>query len=118
MTDELQLPRHTRGKRPHFFEDPAVDQMMSVVLAMAAEVSVLYDRVDAMQRLMDEKGSLSRAELEAYQPDEAAAAERQARREAYLQRIFRVVRREAGTFSTEEAETYTAEVEAELSPGS
>lgn len=117
MSDELDLPRHTRGKRPHFFEDPAVDQLMSVVLAMAGELSVLYDRVDSMQRLMDEKGSLSREELEAYQPDEAANAERQARREAYLQRIFRVVRREAGVFSTDQAEKYTAEVEAELAGG-
>jgi hypothetical protein len=117
MNDELELPRHTRGKRPHFFDDPAVDQLMSVVLAMAAEVSVLYDRVDAMQRVMDDKGSLTREELEAYQPDEAAAADREAHREAYLQRIFRVVRREAGVFSTKEAEAYTAEVEAELTPG-
>lgn len=115
MSDELQLPRHTRGKRPHFFEDPAVDQLMSVVVAMAGELSVLYDRVDAMQRVMDEKGSLTREELENYQPDETAAAERQARRDTYLQRIFRIVRREAGVFSTEEAEAYTAEVEAELS---
>jgi len=116
MSEELELPRHTRGKRPHFFEDPAVDQLMSVVLAMSAEISVLYDRVDAMQRLMDKKGSLSSEELETYQPDEAAAAERQAQREALLQRVFRVIRREAGVFSTQEAEAYTAEVEAELAP--
>lgn len=118
MTDELELPRHTRGKRPHFFDDPAVDQLMSVVLAMSAEISVLYDRIDAMQRLMDEKGSLSHEELEAYLPNEAAAAERQAHREELLQRIFRVVRREAGVFSTQEAEAYTAEVEADLAPPS
>ena len=115
MSDELQLPRHTRGKRPHFFEDPAVDQLMSVVLAMAGELSVLYDRVDTMQRALDDKGSLTRSELEQFSLDETAIAERQARRDAYLQRIFRVVRREAGVFSTEEAEAYTAEVESELS---
>ena len=115
MSDELELPRHARGKRPHFFDDPAVDQLMSVVLGLAGELSVLCDQVDSIRRLMDEKGTLTREELENYQPDEAAERERQARREAYLQRLFRVVRQEAGVFSVDEAERYTAEVEARLS---
>jgi hypothetical protein len=115
MSDELQLPRHTRGRRPHFFDDPAVDQLMSVVLELASEVSVLYDRVDAMQRILDEKGSLTREELESWRPDAEAEAERQARRAEYLQRLFRVVRRESGVFSVDEAEGHSSEVESELS---
>ena len=115
MSDELKLPRHTRGRRPQFFDDPAMDQFMSVMLGVAGELSVLYDRVDAMQRLLDEKGTVTRDELENYKPDEAAEQERQARREAYLQRIFRIVRREAGAFRPEEAERHNAEVEETLS---
>ena len=71
MTDQ-PLPRHTRSSRPQFFEEPGLDQMMSVVLGIAQELSVLRDRVDSVERLLDAKGSLTRAELEAYRPDAAA----------------------------------------------
>jgi hypothetical protein len=108
------LPRHTRGSRPQFFADPGVDQMMSIVLGIAQELSVLRDRVDSVERLLDTKGSLTRAELEAFRPDPDAEAERQQRRADYLQRIFRAVRHEAGQYTSEDAEQHTAEVERAL----
>lgn len=113
MADQ-PLPRHTRSSRPQFFEDRAVDQVMSVVLGIAQELSVLRDRVDSIERLLDQKGSLTRAELEAWRPDAAAEAERQQRRADYLQRIFRAIRHEAGQYTSADAERHTAEVERSL----
>lgn len=112
--DEDAIPRYSRGKRPQFFDDPAVDELLGIVLGLTQEVSVLRDRVDAVERLLDAKGTVTRAELEAYQPDAAAAAERAKVRADYVQRVFRVVRREAGTYTTGESEQYTAGVEREL----
>jgi len=114
MTEEPALPQIARGKRPQFFDDPALDLMMSVVLELSQELSVLYDRVDAMQRLLDRRQLLSRAELEAWTPDAAADAERARRRSEYLQRLFRVVRAEAGPVPSADAERHVAAVEAEL----
>jgi len=108
------LPRHTRNSRPQFFADQGVDQMMSVVLGIAQELSVLRDRVDSIERLLDAKGSVTRAELEAFRPDAGAEAERQQRRADYLQRIFRAIRHEAGQYTSEDAERHTAEVERSL----
>lgn len=113
MTDQ-PLPRHTRSSRPQFFEEPGLDQMMSVVLGIAQELSVLRDRVDSVERLLDAKGSLTRAELEAYRPDAAAEAERQQRRADYLQRIFRAIRHGAGQYASADAERHTTEVERTL----
>ena len=113
--EDITLPRGIRGRRPHFFENPETDVLMSIVLAMAGELSVLYDRVDAMQRLMDAKGVLGEAELEAFRPTPEQEAAREARRQAYMQRLFRVVRSEAAVFSTSEAEEVLATVEQELS---
>lgn len=113
MSDEA-LPRHTRSSRPQFFEEPGVDKMMSVVLGIAQELSVLRDRVDSIERILDTKGSLTREELEAYRPDPAAEAERQQRRADYLQRIFRAVRHEAGLYASAEAEKHTGDVERAL----
>lgn len=107
---EQPLPRHARNARPQFFEDPATDQLMSVVLALAQELSVLRDRVDSIERLLDQKGSLTRAELEAFRPDPRAEAERQQRRADYLQRLFRVIRHEAGRYPSAEAERRVDEV--------
>ena len=113
--NEQPLPRHARGTRPHFFDDPAVDQMMSVMLELIQEVSVLADRVDAMQRLLDRNGTLTRSDLENYRPDATAEAERQKRREEYLQRLFRTVRGQAAVYSTAQAEEHLRKLEAGLS---
>ncbi|MDX2144854.1 MAG: hypothetical protein SFV19_15975 [Rhodospirillaceae bacterium] len=77
--------------RPQYFADPNMDQMHAMILALAAEVSVLFDRFDAMERILDAKGTLSRADLESWQPDEAAHEERKAKRDALIRRLFRSV---------------------------
>ena len=91
MNDAVNLPRIAKGKRPSFFRDPGVDQLYSIVVELAAELSVALDRIDTLERALDEKSMLARAELEAYRPDAAVEAERSARRDAYLQRVFRVL---------------------------
>lgn len=80
------------GERPTFFDDPAVDQLMAIVMAMSAELSVLYDRVDSLERLLDDKQVVGRDEVESYRPDESGEAQRKSRRDEYIKRIFRIVR--------------------------
>lgn len=112
--DETPLPRHWRGKRPQFFDDAAVDELLGIVLGLTQEVSVLRDRLDSVERLLDSKGAVTRAELEAYVPDAAATAERAQQRADYVQRVFRVIRREAGTYSTAESESHVDDVQKQL----
>ena len=88
---EPRTPRKARGKRPRYFDDPAVDQMHAMILAMATEISVLFDRFDAIERILDQKGVFTRADLEAWQPDATAYAERKTKREALIRRILRSV---------------------------
>jgi hypothetical protein len=87
---QIRLPRVAKGKRPQFFDDPAIDQMMTFIIELSAEVSVLYDRVDTIERLLDAKGTISRADIEAYRAPDAVESERMARRDAYLKRVFRM----------------------------
>jgi hypothetical protein len=63
---------------------------MTFILELSAEVSVVYDRMDTIERLLDEKGTISRADIEKYRPDEKVEADRNARRESYLKRVFRM----------------------------
>jgi hypothetical protein len=87
-------PKPEMGGRPYFFDDPAIDQIMAVVLAMSAELSVVYDRVDTIERLLAGRDLLDRGEVEAYRPDDQVAKERRARHKDYLDRIFRIIREE------------------------
>ena len=84
----------SKGGRPYFFEDPAVERVLNITMAVATEVAVLRERLDTIERLLEKGGFLSRADIEAYRPDDEAAAERQLWHARYTARILRVVQQE------------------------
>lgn len=86
-----RLPRDPKGRRAQFYSDPAIDQLWAVVTSLTAEVSVAFDRLDTLERLLERDGRVTRASIEAYRPDETAAAERARRREELIQRVFQVL---------------------------
>ena len=111
MTEHPPLRRRAKGARPYFFDDPTCDKLLSIVMALAGEVSVLRDRLDTVERLAEKRGSLSRADLEAYRPDAAARTERDAWREDFLNRVLRIVHVELEATSDDVPERYQAAVE-------
>ena len=78
-----------KGRRPAYFDDPAIDRLLSLAMALTAEVSVLRERLDTVKRLLEAKGGLSRAEIEAYAPDRAAGEERGEATRAFIARVMR-----------------------------
>ncbi|MCH8182480.1 MAG: hypothetical protein IID55_04790 [Proteobacteria bacterium] len=84
-----------------FFQDPGLDQLYGVVVALTAEVSVLADRLDTMERLLDANGSVSRADIEAYRADETVEGERTERRDGYIGRVFQAISEEAQALRAE-----------------
>lgn len=88
--EDVKLPRVTKGKRPSFFDDPAIDQLMTFTLELMTEVAVLRERLDTHERVLDRKGTMSTAEIEAYHPDEKVETDRFAWREAYVRRVLRM----------------------------
>ncbi len=82
------------GKRPWFFKDPDVERVMTITMAVAGELSVLRQRLDTVERLLEEKGSITRADIENFSPDKTAAAERGLWTEEYVARILRVMQQE------------------------
>jgi hypothetical protein len=83
-----------KGKRPQYFDDPAIDRVLSIVLTVAGEVSVLRERLDTVERLLEAKGTISRADIDAYQPDRDAAHERGLATKEYVARIMRGVQQD------------------------
>lgn len=90
----INVKRSIRGRRPQFFDDRAVDQLHGMVMAMAAEMAVLYERVDTMERVAAAKGVMLREELEKFRPDPAVQAAREEWRQQFLKRMFYLYREE------------------------
>jgi hypothetical protein len=86
----ITLPRTTRGKRPIFFDDPSIDQMMTFIIELTTEVAVLRERLDTVEQLLSAGVPVTREAIESFQPQAAVNAERDAWRDAYLKRVFRM----------------------------
>src|SRR5262245_34529761 len=108
------MARKAKGKKPTFFADPQVDKLMAIVMALAGEVSVVRERLDTIERLVENKGLLTRQEIEAYRPSPQAAEEREQWRSEYIGRILRVVHEELEAVERGETapESYEAVVQA------
>jgi hypothetical protein len=78
-----------KGRRPEFHDDPAIDRLLSLTMALVGEVSVLRERIDTVERLLETKGSVNRADIEAYVPDSAASEQRGLATRAYIARVMR-----------------------------
>jgi hypothetical protein len=83
-----------KGKRPAYFEDPAIDRTLSIVMAIAGEVAVLRERMDTIERLLDTHGTINRADIESYVPDIQAGKERGLLHKEYVARILRGVQQD------------------------
>ncbi|MEM6626789.1 MAG: hypothetical protein AAF719_08805 [Pseudomonadota bacterium] len=90
-----QAGAKSKGKRPQFLKDPQTEQVLAITMAVAQELAVMRERMDTIERLLDEKGVVTRDEIEEFQPTKYEAAERGLWTQEYLSRILRVVQQDA-----------------------
>jgi hypothetical protein len=90
----VTLPRTARGKRPAFHDNPSIDRLVSIVLALTSEVSVLRDRVDTIELIGTRAGLLLEGAVDAFVPDLAVRERREAARDAYLDRVLHIMQAE------------------------
>jgi len=84
-----------KGKRPYFYDDPAVERILNITMAVAGELAVARERVDTLERLLEEKNILTRAEIENYVPtSKTIETQRQSWHSEYISRILRIVQQE------------------------
>jgi len=85
----------SKGKRPYFFEDPAVERILNITMAVSGELAVARERIDTLERLLEAKGILTRAEIESYVPDSPEIEQqRQLWHSEYISRILRIIQQE------------------------
>jgi hypothetical protein len=71
-----------------FFPDPNVDRVLGVVLELATEVYVLRDRLQSLERLLEQSGAINRQDIADYVAEPAERAARLAARDAFIARIL------------------------------
>jgi len=104
-TDNLARARKAQGpERPVYFNEGDIDRVMAVVLALASEVASLRERLDAHERIVDAGAQAGHAQVEAYLPDPATLKDRDAWRDAYIRRLFRVFSEDVEALRSEPAE--------------
>lgn len=117
-TDDLPpMYRDAKGKRPSFYETPGLDQMMSMILVLAGEVSVLADQLDLMQRVAAQKGLDLAGAMGALVLDQEALEQREARRQAMLDRLFYLMRKEAAEAEAQHTSDGYSKVIEEIAQG-
>ncbi|HEX2489104.1 MAG TPA: hypothetical protein VHR27_06860 [Blastocatellia bacterium] len=78
------------AKKKHQFEDPAMDILLGIVVSLGNEVYVLRDRLRTIEKMLEAKGTISRADVEAYKPTREEEEEIRKDNDAFIARLFRV----------------------------
>tara|TARA_A100001037_G_scaffold304170_1_gene340152 strand:+ start:7205 stop:7744 length:540 start_codon:yes stop_codon:yes gene_type:complete len=97
--------RTAKGRRPYFFDDPNIDKLYAMIMALAAEVSVIRERMDTHERLAEKKKWPTHQAIEDHEPDETTDAFRDQWRADYIARILRIIQVELDQIKSGESET-------------
>lgn len=88
---EKQPLNPIKTRNPHFFDDPNTDRLLTMVMEMASEISVMRDRLDTHERLAARNGVYSDDDVENFEPSEDEANARAAWRDRFLDRILKAL---------------------------
>lgn len=88
VPDEAPPGIYDPSGRPRFFNDPAMDRLISVVLQLTSEVWVLAERLGNLEQLAERKGQLSHDEIRNFIPDPDKLAQRDLERDNFVKSVL------------------------------
>jgi hypothetical protein len=120
---ETESPRRAAGDHTVFLGDPLHETLFSMVVALLAELSVVRDRLDAHERLLQSAGlPVGPADVDGYEVSPDIARERAAVRDRMIRHVFRALYEKLPPAELRtQSETYSrifAEVQTDLAPAS
>lgn len=101
-----------KGKRPYFLDDHDVERLSAIVMTVAQELSVMRERLDTVERLLERKGAITREDIEGFEPTKAEADERGAWTQEYIARVLRILQQDREALNADDM--YSEEVAEEL----
>ena len=94
LTMTIELPRKAKGRRPSYFDDPGIERVLAITLALAGEVSVLRDRIDTIERLSAKGKPFGPAEVDGFTITAEIARLRDEQRTAFLDQVLLVIQQD------------------------
>lgn len=67
-----------------------MDILLGIVVSLGNEVYMLRDRLRIIEKMLEAKGTISRADVEAYKPTPEEEEEIRKDNDAFMARLFRV----------------------------
>lgn len=86
---ELKMPVAAKGERPYFLDDKDAEKAMNMVLALTGELSVVYARLYAMERVLEKHGLVAPGEVGQYK----VTAEDEARLDRWRNDLIKIILR-------------------------
>ena len=91
------LPRLRRKRvaigppRPQYLDSKDADKVVMMLLALAADVSALRDRIDTHEALAEKRAAPTSTRVESFKLDARRRSAREAQRHAMIGRVLRVL---------------------------
>ncbi|MEZ5457746.1 MAG: hypothetical protein R3E65_00040 [Steroidobacteraceae bacterium] len=86
------IVRFATPRRPIPGEDPEVERLSAMVMALLGELTVTRERLDTVERLLDAASVLRRTDIEQFEPAGPVAAERESLRKRQIAKVLRPLR--------------------------
>lgn len=82
-------PRVMRPRRPIPGMDPGLGRLSEMLLALLSQVTVIRERLDTVERLIEKNGLFPQREVDAYAPDAGTERARTAIRKRQIDKVMR-----------------------------
>ena len=82
------MPGFAKDDTVHLTRPQHMDALFAITMELASELWVVRDRLTVIEQLLDERGSLSRDDIETTQPQGELAERLAEERQRFLTRIF------------------------------
>jgi hypothetical protein len=83
-------------EKPVYFESPVIDNLFNITLELGAALWVVKDRLRVVEELLDQKGVLRHQEVELYRTPPEREREIRAKRDQFIEKIYRSIRDNPG----------------------
>ena len=91
----IQAPPQESGS-PTYFGNVLFDNLFNISLELGAAVWVVKERLRTLEELLEQKRVVTNEEIELYRPDPSRERELRAKRDAFIDKIYKTVRENPG----------------------
>jgi|TARA_B100001094_G_scaffold89307_1_gene85282 hypothetical protein len=94
MSKKIKLPRVAKGKKPRYLDDGSIDNLMAMIMTLTQEISVLRDRIDTFEQILEDKNIISEKEFDEFIPSDGLETTRKNRRHQLLERVLLPIKKD------------------------